>query len=35
MTYDTTGCPAGTDVQVATKRADVGLLLEPFSVWFN
>lgn len=33
--YDTTGCPAGTDVQVATKRVDTGLLLEPFSVWFN
>ena len=35
VTYDTTGCPAGTDVQVATKRVDTGLLLEPFSVWFN
>ena len=33
--YDTTSCPAGTDVQVATKYEGVGLVLTPFSVWFN
>lgn len=33
--YDTTGCPAGTDVQVATKYEGHGLVLTPFSVWFN
>jgi hypothetical protein len=33
--YDTTGCPPGTDVQVATKLEGHGLVLEPFSVWLN
>jgi hypothetical protein len=33
--YDTTGCPPGTDVQVATKLEGHGLVLENFSVWFN
>ena len=33
--YDTTSCPNGTDVQVATKYVGVGLVLTPFSVWFN
>ena len=32
--YDTTGCPAGTDVQVATKYEGHGLVYTPFSVWF-
>jgi hypothetical protein len=33
--YDTTSCPAGTDVQVATKYEGHGLVQTPFSVWFN
>lgn len=33
--YDTTGCPAGTDIQVATKYEGHGLVLTPFTVWFN
>lgn len=33
--YDTTSCPPGSDVQVATKFEDHGLVFTPFSVWFN
>jgi hypothetical protein len=33
--YDTTGCPPGTDIQVATKYEGHGLVLTPFTVWFN
>ena len=29
------GCPAGTDVQVATKLEGHGLVLENFTIWLN
>jgi hypothetical protein len=35
VVYDTQGCPAGYDFQVATKYEDMGLVLTPFSAWID